>query len=113
MYRHYMADLTFTDQNFQEQVVSSSLPVVVDFWAPWCIPCKMIHPIMDELAEEYKGKITIGKMNTDENPQIADQLQIMGMPTVMVFKNGQPVKALTGVQGKQTYKQMIDEVLAA
>lgn len=108
-----MADLILTDQNFQEKVIESKLPVIVDFWAPWCHPCKLIEPIIDELAKEYTGKIVIGKLNTDENQQIYEQLNVMSMPTVMFFKAGQPVKALIGAQGRQTYKQAIEELLAA
>lgn len=108
-----MADLILTDQNFQEKVIESTLPVIVDFWAPWCQPCKMIEPILDELAKEYAGKIVIGKLNTDENQQTYEQLNVMSMPTVMFFKRGQPVKALIGAQGRQTYKQAIEELLTA
>jgi thioredoxin 1 len=108
-----MADLIFSDQNFKDQVIDSPIPVVVDFWAPWCPPCKIIDPIINELAKEYAGKISVGKINTDENPQVVDQLNVMSMPTVMLFKGGQPVKALIGAQGKQTYKQAFDEVLAS
>lgn len=108
-----MADLILTDQNFKQQVIENKLPVIVDFWAPWCPPCKMIEPIIDELAKEYTGKIVVGKLNTDENQKTYEQLQVMSMPTVMFFKAGQPIKALIGAQGKQTYKQTIEEVLAS
>lgn len=107
-----MADKTFTDKNFQEDVLKSEKPVVVDFWAPWCGPCKMVSPIIEELAKEYDGKVVIGKLNTDENTETAGQYSVMSIPTVMVFKNGKPVQALIGVQGKQTYKTEIDKVLA-
>jgi thioredoxin 1 len=108
-----MADMNLTDQNFHQEVITNKMPVVVDFWAPWCPPCKMIDPIMDELAIEYAGKVMIGKINTDDNPQVVDQLNVMSMPTVMLFKGGQPVKVLVGAQGKQTFKQAIEEVLAS
>jgi thioredoxin 1 len=108
-----MADLIFTDQNFKSQVLDNQIPVIVDFWAPWCHPCKIIDPLIDELAKEYAGRVVVGKINTDEHPQIAEQLNVMSMPTVMVFKGGQPVKALVGAQGRQTYKQSIEEVLAS
>jgi thioredoxin 1 len=107
-----MADVTFTDQNFKEQVLESKLPVVVDFWAPWCGPCKFVSPTIDELAKDYAGKIVIGKMNTDENAQIPGQYNIMSIPTVMLFKNGQPVKAIIGAQGKEAYKKAFEEALA-
>jgi thioredoxin 1 len=108
-----MADVTLTDQNFKEQVLDSKAPVVVDFWAPWCGPCKMVTPTIEELAKEYEGKVVVGKMNVDENQQTSAQYSVMSIPTVMMFKNGQPVKALIGAQGKDTYKRMIEEVLAS
>ncbi len=108
-----MADVTFTDQNFKEQVLDSKLPVVVDFWAPWCGPCKMVSPTIDELAKEYEGKMVVGKMNVDENQQISGQFNVMSIPTVMVFKNGQPVKSIIGAQGKESYKKAFEEVLAS
>src|SRR5258708_1642263 len=107
-----MADQTFTDSNFKEQVLESKTPVVVDFWAPWCGPCKMVSPIIEELAKEYSGKAVIGKMNTDENQDTAGQYNVMSIPTVMIFKDGKPVQAMIGVQGKQTYKMEIEKVLS-
>lgn len=108
-----MSDIVFTDQNFQQQVIASKTPVVVDFWAPWCMPCRMVTPIIEQLAEEYKGKVGVGKMNVDENPQTASQFAIMSIPTVMVFKNGKPIKSLIGAQGKDNYKKMIEEAIAS
>jgi len=107
-----MADKTFTDKSFQEDVLKNDKPVVVDFWAPWCGPCKMVSPIIDELAKEYEGKVVVGKLNTDENPETSGQYSVMSIPTVMLFKNGKPVQALVGVQGKQTYKTEIEKVLS-
>lgn len=108
-----MAEATFTDSNFKEQVLENKLPVVVDFWAPWCGPCRMVGPIIEELAKEYEGKMVVGKMNADENPQTTGTFNIMSIPTVMVFKNGQPVKAMVGAQGKDNYKKTFEEVLQA
>lgn len=108
-----MADQTFTDQNFQSDVLGSDKPVVVDFWAPWCGPCKVVGPTIEELAKDYQGKVVVGKMNVDENVQTAGNYGVMSIPTVMVFKGGKPVKAIVGAQGKETYKKSIEEVLAS
>jgi len=106
-----MALSSFTDQNFNDEVIKSKLPVVIDFWATWCPPCKMIEPIVDELAKEYEGKVIVGKMDADNNPDVAAHLNVMSLPTMVFFKNGKPVKSLVGAQGKQTYKQSIEEIL--
>ena len=106
-----MADQTFTDPKFKEEVLQSDKPVVVDFWAPWCGPCKMVSPTIEELAKDYEGKVVVGKMNVDENPETAGQYGVMSIPTVMVFKGGKPVKAMVGAQGKETYKKAIDEAI--
>ena len=108
-----MADLVITDQNFQDEVIKSQLPVLVDFWAPWCTPCKIVSPIVEELGKEYEGKLKVGKMNVDDNPQTGGDFGVMSIPTLMVFKNGQPVKTAIGAQGKDTLKKMIEEALAA
>jgi thioredoxin len=108
-----MAVPVFTDKNFSEQVVKSKLPVVIDFWATWCPPCKMIEPIIDELAEEFKDKVIVGKMDADENPDVVGQFNVMSLPTMLFFKDGKPVKTLIGAQGKQTYKKAIEELLTA
>jgi thioredoxin 1 len=110
---YLMAHVTFTDQNFQTDVLKSDMPVVVDFWATWCTPCKIVGPTIEQLAEEYKGKVKVGKMDVDENQQTAGTFGVMSIPTVMVFKKGQPVKAVVGAQSKDAYKRMIDEAIAA
>lgn len=106
-----MADKTFTDSKFKEEVLQSKTPVVVDFWAPWCGPCKMVSPIIEELAKEYEGKVVVGKMNVDENQIPSSEYGVMSIPTVMLFKGGKPVQALVGAQGKQTYKAEIEKIL--
>jgi thioredoxin 1 len=92
--------LTFTDANFQTEVLSSQQPVLVDFWAPWCGPCKMIAPTIDTVATEYTGKVRVGKLNTDDNPQTATSYGISAIPTVLLFKGGQIVDKFVGVVTK-------------
>lgn len=106
-----MADLTFTDQNFKDDVLGSKEPVVVDFWAPWCGPCRIVSPVIEELAKEYEGKVKVGKLNVDDNPQTAQTYGVMSIPSVLLFKNGQPVKTMVGAQPKDNYKKSIDETL--
>ncbi|MFH1789766.1 MAG: thioredoxin [bacterium] len=102
----------FTDQNFNEEVVQSDVPVFIDFWAPWCGPCQMMGPIIDELADEYKDKkIKIGKCNVDENGNIAAQFKIMSIPAFMVFKDGKPSDQMTGGVPKEKLAEMIDRAV--
>ncbi|HSW87599.1 MAG TPA: thioredoxin [Candidatus Saccharimonadales bacterium] len=108
-----MADVVLTDQNFTDEVEKATMPVLVDFWAPWCGPCKIVGPIVEELAKEYVGKLKVGKMDVDQNPQISGKYGIMSIPSLMFFKNGQVVKTIIGAQGKEALKKAIDEVLAA
>ena len=108
-----MAELTFTDDNFDADVLKSDVPVVIDFWAPWCGPCRVVSPIIEELAGEYEGKVKVGKLNVDDNQQVSGQYGVMSIPTVMAFKGGKPVKAMVGAQSKESYKRMIDEALAS
>lgn len=105
--------LTLSDQIFEQEVIKSDLPVLVDFWAPWCGPCQIIGPTVDELAKEYEGKVKVGKLNVDENGQTASQFGVMSIPTLMFFKKGAPIKTMVGVQGKENIKKEIEEVLAA
>lgn len=108
-----MNDLNFTDQNFKQEVLENKQPAIVDFWAPWCGPCRTVSPIIDELAKEFAGKIKIGKINVDENSEIANQYGVMSIPSVLFFKNGQPVKTMVGVQSKESYKQEIETILGS
>jgi thioredoxin 1 len=105
------AVLTFTDDTWEQDVLQSDVPVLVDFWAEWCQPCKMLGPTIDELAADYADTAKVGKMNIDDHREVASQLGVMSIPTVMVFKGGQMVKNLVGINPKQTYAAAIDEVL--
>ena len=107
-----MSDLNFTDSDFKTQVLESKEPVVVDFWAPWCAPCRIVSPIIDELGKEYEGKLKVGKMNVDENPKVAGEYGIMSIPSIVFFKNGQPVRTMIGAQSKENYKEEIEETLS-
>ena len=99
----------FTDSNFKKEVLESKVPVVVDFWANWCGPCKMIGPIIEELAKEYDGKVKIGKLDVDTNPQSASRYGIMSIPSLIFFKNGKVMDQVTGALNKTSLKQKIDE----
>lgn len=100
------------DSDFAEKVLKSKTPVVVDFWAPWCGPCRVIAPILDKLAGEYAGRLTIAKVNTDDNVQYASQLGIQGIPTLVIFKDGLEVGRLVGARPEAMYREIFDKVLA-
>ena len=103
--------VTLTTSTFDETVASSSTPVVVDFWAEWCGPCKMIAPILGEIAQENEGDITIAKLNVDENPDLAMRFNVMSIPTLLVFKDGAVAKRLVGAKGKGALLQELQEFL--
>lgn len=102
----------FTDANFQSEVLDSAEPVLVDFWAPWCGPCRMLTPTVEQLANDYAGKVKIGKVNTDDNQQTAASYGITSIPTVMLFKGGQLVDKVVGAPPKQHFVNMIDKAMA-
>ncbi|RMG39918.1 MAG: thioredoxin [Planctomycetota bacterium] len=105
--------LEFSDDDFETQVINSDLPVLVDFWAPWCGPCRMLAPTIEALAEEYDGKLRVGKVNVDENPRTATAYGISSIPTVLIFKGGEVVAKQVGAVPKAALEQSIQQVLSA
>jgi thioredoxin 1 len=101
-----MANIT-TDQNFKKDVLESELPVLVDFWAPWCGPCRILTPTIEKLADSLSGKVKVTKINVDENPETAVKYGISGIPTVIVFKNGAVHNKLVGLRDEQTYRDTL------
>ena len=97
----------FTDANFRSEVLESKQPVLVDFWAAWCGPCRALGPAIDELAGEFEGEVKVGKLNIDENPQTPGEFRISSIPAVLVFKEGEVVETLVGVQPKQRYADVL------
>ena len=100
---------TLTDGNFDDTVLKSGAPVLVDFWAEWCGPCKRLAPTVDSLATDFAGKITVGKLNVDDNPNTATKFQIRGIPTLLLFKDGQVVESVVGLAQKDDLKKVIDK----
>ena len=101
-----------TDTSFEQEVLKAARPVLVDFWAPWCGPCHMVAPIVEELAEEYDGKVTFVKLNTDENLVTASRYGIRSIPTLLVFKGGEPVGQIIGFRPKSDLRRRLDAVIA-
>jgi thioredoxin 1 len=99
------------DSNFEQIVLQAKTPVLVDFWAEWCGPCRMVAPVVEELAEEYDGRVSFAKLDVDQNPKTASQYGIMSIPSLIIFKNGGPVSNLVGFRPKADLKQSLDEAL--
>ncbi len=106
-----MAVLDVTDSDFEEKVLKSDLPVLVDFWAPWCGPCKMAEPVLEELAEQYKGKVTFVKVNVDENQASTGKYGILSIPTTILFKGGEEIGRQIGFSGKAGFETLVTKAL--
>lgn len=103
-----MSEINLNTKNFEEEVVKSEVPVLVDFYATWCGPCKMIAPVISKIAEEYKGKVKVGKVNVDDENELAMRYQIQNIPTLILFKDGEPIKSLIGLNSKSDIENMIN-----
>ena len=103
--------LEVNGENFEEKVLKSDIPVLVDFWAEWCMPCRMISPIMDELSTEYEGKVKFAKVNVDDNAELATNLQILSIPVLILFRNGKELTRITGANPKEYIKKEIDTAI--
>ena len=103
-----MSVLTITQENFNQEVLSSPVPVLLDFWASWCGPCKMLSPVIEDLADQYEGKVLVGKVNVDEEPDLARRFGVMSIPTVVFLKNGQEFDRKVGVMPPQAFSGVLD-----
>lgn len=107
-----MSEITLTDASFKKEVLESQTPVLVDFWAPWCGPCRMVAPIVEELGREYAGRLKVGKLNVDDNPEVARAYGIMSIPTLMLFKGGQVAERIVGALPRPMLEKAIQPHLA-
>lgn len=107
------ATVEITDENFEDKVLKSEMPVVIDFWAPWCGPCRMVAPIFEDLANEYAGRVVFGKFNTDENPVISSELGVMSIPTMIFFSGGNEAARTIGARPREDLKRYIEHALVA
>lgn len=105
------AVLQITDENFEQEVINSDVPVLVDFWAEWCMPCRMLGPVIDEIASEFTGKAKVGKVDTDANREVSLKFEISAIPTVLLIKGGQIVQKFVGVNGKQEYVDALNAAI--
>ncbi|MBN2204025.1 MAG: thioredoxin [Thermoleophilia bacterium] len=96
---------TLTDESFDKEIGDAATPMIVDFWAPWCGPCRMVHPVIEEIAADHDGKVVVGKLNVDENPATASKFGIMSIPTIILFKGGEAVKKVIGARSKADFER--------
>ena len=106
-----MAELNFTNSNFKEEVLQSKEPVLVDFWATWCGPCRMMGPVVEEFANDYAGKVKVGKVNVDEEPELAQEYGIMSIPTIIIFKEGKIVNQVVGARAKSDLEAILQDFI--
>lgn len=104
-------EIILTEENFQKEVLESDIPVLVDFWAEWCAPCLMIAPAIEEIAQEYSGRLKVGKLNVDENPALATKYSIQSVPTLIIFRGGEIAERITGALPKKALKSKIEVIL--
>ena len=104
-----MAVITLTKENFNQEILQADVPVLVDCWASWCMPCRMLSPTVDAIAKEQEGKIKVGKVNIDEQPELANQFRVMSIPTLLVFREGRLADSSVGVQSKQAILNMVEK----
>lgn len=105
-------EITLNEENFEQEVLNADVPVLVDFWAPWCGPCRVLGPIVEEVSEEYDGKVKVCKLSTDDSSTLAGQYGVISIPTIILFKDGQPVDQMIGAVPKETIVSKLDELLA-
>ena len=104
-----MAELVITNENFEKEILSADKPAIVDFWAPWCGPCRMMGPVIEKFAEEFEGKYVVGKVNVDDEDELSNRFNIMSIPTIKVFRNGQETASALGVQTREKLLELIGE----
>jgi len=106
-----MATIKINKDNFQEEITNSQIPVIIDFWASWCGPCQMMGPVFEELSNDYEGKLKFAKISTEDDPELANQFQIQGIPCLVITKEGKEIDRITGFAQKEILKQKIDEIM--